>query len=134
MPIFTNHKMYQQILNELYKKGSFDEMISFCNDEFEKGKSSYLLYGARGKAFYELKKYEFATSDLSKAIELSPTYAIGFFNRSQCYIDLEKYDLAILDIEKLIQLTPKDIFMNFWDLLMLMLMTMIGQLKITIYF
>lgn len=92
--------MHQQILNELYKKGSFDEMISFCNDEFEKGKSSYLLYGARGRAFYELKKYEFAVSDLSKAIELFPTYATGFFNRSQCYIDLEKYDLAILDIEK----------------------------------
>ncbi len=100
MPIFTNHKTHQLILNELYKKGNFEEMVIFCSDEIEKDKLSYLLYGARGKAFYELKKYEYAETDLSRAIELFPEYGAGFFNRSQCYIDLEKYDLAILDIEK----------------------------------
>jgi tetratricopeptide (TPR) repeat protein len=46
------------------------------------------------------QKYEYAVSDLSKAIELFPEYSSGFFNRSHCYIDSEKYYLAILDLEK----------------------------------
>ncbi len=88
------------ILEELYEQKNFIEIVDYCTKQSEIDPSSYLYFGARGKAFYELDKIDEAVIDLTRAIELNPEYVTGFYNRSKCYFDLEQYPLAIADIEK----------------------------------
>ncbi len=88
-----------EILLEYFKSENFVGLVEYCNSKIEFEKHNHLYFGARGKAYYELGEYGKAVEDLSRALELSPTYSIGLYNRGLCYYDTEEYELAIKDLE-----------------------------------
>ncbi len=88
-------------LNNLFQKNEFSEMIVFCDSKIKNNEIDYLIWGARGKAYYELEEYDEAILSLSNAIELLPTYVVGFYNRGLSYYFKDKFQLAINDFENL---------------------------------
>jgi len=62
----------------------------------------------RGVSYFQLKKYEAAVADFTKAIELNPVVIEAYQWRGMAYESQKKNDLAIADYSKLIALSPKD--------------------------
>lgn len=88
----------ETLTNYFYKK-DFVGMINYCNSKIELDELNYIFFGARGKAFFEMEKFDNAIIDISRALELNPNYALGLYNRGICYYSTDKYDLAIRDLE-----------------------------------
>lgn len=57
------------------------------------------LYGIVGCTGY-------AIADLSRAIDLDPTYGAAYTERGICYMDLKMYDRAKADLDRAISLSP----------------------------
>ena len=93
----SNETQLFDALNKYFSKKDFYGLIDYCTSEIKFQESNYLLFGARGKAFYEIEKFEEAVLDISKSIKLNPSYVLGLYNRGLCYYQLEKYFLAIKD-------------------------------------
>ncbi|MEA1972522.1 MAG: GIY-YIG nuclease family protein [Candidatus Cloacimonadota bacterium] len=89
-----------EILRNLYKKKDFNGLINYCNFQIALDDSKYILFGARGKAYIEIEKFDKAVIDISRAVELNQNYALGYYNRGICYYFIDKYELAISDLEK----------------------------------
>tara|TARA_Y100001954_G_C15583480_1_gene489575 strand:- start:136 stop:729 length:594 start_codon:yes stop_codon:yes gene_type:complete len=54
------------------------------------------------------QNYQSALSDLSKAIELKPNYALAYYNRGLVKTRLNDFNGAIDDYSKAIEINPKD--------------------------
>jgi len=67
-----------------------------------------MAYNNRGNAYSELKQYEEAIEDYSKAIELNPNDAEAYNNRGTAYDELQHQEEAIGDYSKAIELDPND--------------------------
>ena len=88
----------------------FELAGKFAEDEGIKKEARENLavtYNNRGVAYHELKQYERAIEDFSKAIELNPNLADGYYNRGFTYHELKQYERAIEDYNKAIELNPK---------------------------
>lgn len=48
-----------------------------------------------------------AIADLSKAIEVDPSYSAAYTERAICYMDLKQYDKAKVDLDRAVQLNPR---------------------------
>lgn len=57
------------------------------------------LFIRKGYAFYEQKEYDNALKTYSCAIELSPDYALGYYNRAFTWIAKNDYDNALSDCD-----------------------------------
>lgn len=64
-------------------------------------------YNNRGIAYRQLKRYDLASADYSKAIELNPKNAIFFLNRANVRSDLNRPDDAMADYGQAIALDAK---------------------------
>jgi tetratricopeptide (TPR) repeat protein/serine/threonine protein kinase len=62
----------------------------------------------RGIAHSNLRQYDNALADFSKAIKLKPDYAGAWNNRGNAYDALGQYDSALADYSKAIELKPDD--------------------------
>ena len=65
-----------------------------------------LFYNRRGLIYEELKQFEQAQTDYTKAIELNPKWAIPFNNRGFVRMHLKNWDGAKQDLETAISLDP----------------------------
>ena len=63
---------------------------------------------ATGNFYMELKQWDKAIADYSKAIELDPKNAWALSNRANIYSQLKQWDKAIADYTKAIELDPKN--------------------------
>jgi tetratricopeptide (TPR) repeat protein len=72
------------------------------------GQQYFWAYGSRGLAYYDLKEYQHALSDLNRAIEFNPLYAWGYSQRGRIYRHLKRYDDALSDLTRAIELAPDD--------------------------
>jgi WD40 repeat protein/tetratricopeptide (TPR) repeat protein len=63
-------------------------------------------YKDRGDAYNELKQWDKAIADFSKAIELDPNRGRRWNNRGYTYLHLKQWDRAIADCSKAIELEP----------------------------
>ena len=61
-----------------------------------------------GLTFACMKNYEGARIELTKAIEINPTYAAAYANRGVAYMKQQKYSSALDDLKKAEELDPKD--------------------------
>ena len=95
----TTHTQIYEALSNYFEKKDFVGLIEYCSSKIEFDNSNYLYFGARGKAYSNLEKYENAIIDLTRALELHANYAIGFYNRGVCYYKTGQYELAIKDLE-----------------------------------
>ena len=64
------------------------------------------FYG-RGNAYYELKNYQNAISDYTKAILLNPSNVNAYFNRGVVYFEQQNYPKAINDFTQILRLQPE---------------------------
>jgi tetratricopeptide (TPR) repeat protein len=65
-------------------------------------------YVNRGAANAKLGNLPNALSDLTKGLELDPTWKVGYLNRSIVYNQQGQYDLALGDLDKYLKYDPKN--------------------------
>lgn len=63
-------------------------------------------YYNRGVARLEKREHDPAISDLTKAIEKNPRFAIAYFYRGRAYLGKGEHDQAISDFNKAIEIDP----------------------------
>jgi len=63
-------------------------------------------YYDRGNLYYDLKQWDLAIAEYTKAIETNPNYAPSYNNRGIIYRKLKQWDLALNDYNKAIELNP----------------------------
>eukprot|EP00877_Chromochloris_zofingiensis_P014877 jgi/Chrzof1/9643/Cz04g10220.t1 len=59
-----------------------------------------------GNAAFSSQNYDTAVQHFSKCVELDPTDAVHYSNRSAAYANLAKYDEALADAQKVIAMKP----------------------------
>jgi len=97
----------QQLLVE--KK--FTEAIQIYNRAKQIDSTQYDLYTGRGTAYFEMKDYENAFNDFSKAISVKPDSALAYHYRANLLYTLLYTEEAILDNTKAIERATDDKFL-----------------------
>jgi len=64
--------------------------------------SRYLMLKSRSRMYRDLKKYDLAVEDNSKALELYPNCGDCYIERAEIYRTQKKYDLVFADYDKLL--------------------------------
>ena len=64
-------------------------------------------YYDRGVVRLEKGEHDAAISDLTKAIEMRPRFALAHFYRGRAYLGKSEYDKAISDFTEAIEITPE---------------------------
>jgi tetratricopeptide (TPR) repeat protein len=62
----------------------------------------------QGNAYYQLKDYQAAIADYTKAIEINPNITEPYIYRGSLYSKLNEYQAAIADYTKVIEINPND--------------------------
>lgn len=65
-------------------------------------------YVGQGMSYASLKDFDNAVREFTRAIELSPNYAVAYANRGVAYMQQKKLNLALDDLKKAAELSPKD--------------------------
>ncbi|MBN8688194.1 MAG: tetratricopeptide repeat protein [Chitinophagales bacterium] len=89
----------------------FTEAIQVYNRAKQIDSTQYDLYTGRGTAYFELKEYENAFNDFSKAIAVRPDSALAYHYRANLLYTLLYTDEAILDNTKAIERATDDRFL-----------------------
>jgi len=64
-------------------------------------------YYDRGVARLDKREFDLAISDLTRAIEMRPGFAMAHFYRGRAYLGKRELDQAISDLNKAIEIDPK---------------------------
>jgi tetratricopeptide (TPR) repeat protein len=64
------------------------------------------LYSDRGVAKWRLRQLDGALADFTKAISLSPDYAVAYNNRGNVYMDMNRTEDAFKDFDRAVALSP----------------------------
>ncbi len=65
-------------------------------------------YVGQGMTYASLKDFDNAIKEFTRAIELSPKYAVAYANRGVAYMQQKKLNLALDDLKKAAELNPQD--------------------------
>lgn len=90
------------------QKGEFQQGIHLYSKYIEQDQKNPLAYYQRGKAYFKLKDYQAAQSDLSKAIALAPEDAELLSERGLVFLMAQKQEKAIDDFNKAVEMEPKN--------------------------
>lgn len=74
------------------------------------GQPDAFTYCKRGRALYNLGKYEQALIDLNRSIILDSEYEEAYFMRGLCYLDQEHFELAVNEFLQSLEFQP----LSFW--------------------
>lgn len=85
------------------KAGRFSDAIDCCNEIIKRSPNFADAYTLRGASYFELKKYQEALSDTSKAISLDSSKTLPYIVRGRTYRELKNYQNALSDFEKVMQ-------------------------------
>lgn len=58
--------------------------------------------------YVSMRDYENALVEFSRAIELTPSYAVAYANRGVTFMQQRKYNKALDDLKKAVELSPRD--------------------------
>jgi protein O-mannosyl-transferase len=89
----------------LYSR-SYSDTMSFYNSSISQNPDNASLYNNRGNAKNNIKDFQGAIEDFTKAIELKPNYVFAYNNRGNAYKTIGDPDKAIKDFNKAIELSP----------------------------
>ena len=98
-----------QILDEgqrLHADGKLKEALERYDFVISRSENYADAYLKRGWLYNDLKNYNLAIVDFTKAQEISPSFSDAFFGRGYAYYKQENYELAIKDFDKVIELQP----------------------------
>ena len=113
--IFLAVPSYSQTFNELVKRyrvaqklEEYENMILILDTMLIKYPNNQpeITYFNRGNTYRQLKEYNMAILDYTKAIGIKPDYASAFNNRGISYFDMDEYENAIKDYTEVIKLKP----------------------------
>ncbi len=80
--------------------------LTLWTDTIEKYDNIAMAYLNRGVYYLDAKDYTASGKDLSKALEIDPTYATAYYNRGKVYQATQQRDAALQDYNKAIELKP----------------------------
>jgi len=103
MKINTNALLKK--VENVFNQKKFYEIIALLTDEVLVKQKNAELYVLRGNTCYNIKEYNNAIEDYSKAIDINPNSEIAFYNRGLALFANKEYDNAIADYTKAIDLT-----------------------------
>eukprot|EP00249_Psilotum_nudum_P009380 c21897_g1_i1 orf=331-1443(+) len=99
--------------NALYAAGKYEEALECYTNALDilpehasTNETCSMCYSNRAICFLQLKKYEAAMTESSKALELNPTYLKALLRRSQAQENLGHLDEAVADMKKVVDLDP----------------------------
>jgi len=84
----------------------WENELTLWSDAIEKNDSIHMAYLNRGVYHLDTKNLAAAEKDLTRSIELDPTYAKSYYNRGMVYQQQRKLEAALQDYNKAIQLNP----------------------------
>ncbi|HAT71391.1 MAG TPA: hypothetical protein DCS63_01065 [Elusimicrobia bacterium] len=84
------------------------DSLSLWEDVLRKYPLEYVAYYGRGNAHRAAGEHDKALLDLTRCLELAPTYWKAYNNRGRLFADRGDYDKAITDYGKAISLKPDD--------------------------
>jgi len=91
-------------------KGDFKQGIHLYSQYIKQNNQDPKAYYQRGKAYFKIKDYNAAISDLNKAMQLAPDDAHLTSERGLIYFMAKKEDKAISDFDKAVELEPENPF------------------------
>ncbi len=91
-------------------KGDFKQGIHLYSKYIEADQSYPIAFYQRGKAYFKIKDYNAALSDLTKAIALQPEEAHFFGERGLIYYMAQNSENAIADFDHAVALEPENPF------------------------
>jgi len=80
--------------------------LTLWSDTIEKYDNIPMAYLNRGVYYLDAKDYTASEKDLTRALELDPTYATVYYNRGKVFQETQRRDAAIQDYNKAIELKP----------------------------
>ena len=86
----------------------YDEAIDLVDAQIKK-KPSSSLYQTRAYIYAGRDRFDKAIDDLSKAIELNPTWSSLYYTRAYYYFELDLMDEAIEGFSECIDVNPRDV-------------------------
>ncbi len=111
----NNGKVYFLRAKQYFHLHYFVAALADCNtaililsDAPDTDGSLEMAYFYRGGVFNNMRKFDRASDDFTKVIQISPTNATPYNLRGWACLWMGKYDKAIEDFKKSIQLNPKD--------------------------
>lgn len=109
LPSISHGVIPQRYINEVYPVD--DTIASFTkviNAQRLQGTALADIYRERGTHYAELRHYDKAIFDFSRAIELNNNYVTAYINRANAYAKLEQYKQAYQDFAVAQKLSPKN--------------------------
>ncbi|MCH8904516.1 MAG: tetratricopeptide repeat protein [Bacteroidetes bacterium] len=82
------------------------DSTTLWTDVVEKFPETFYGYYARGKTYYDEKKFQLSVIDLDKAVQIDPTNLKAHLNRGMAHNELGNYNLAIQSFTSIINLRP----------------------------
>ncbi|TRU05080.1 MAG: serine protease [Microcystis sp. Msp_OC_L_20101000_S702] len=101
----NNPNHYNEKLAVLDQLKRYDEGLAAINQAINLAPRA-AWYVNRGFLYYNQQKYELASDDYNKAIEINPNFAEAYNNRGLLYYNQQKYELALADYSKAIEINP----------------------------
>ncbi|MDB9405455.1 tetratricopeptide repeat-containing serine protease family protein, partial [Microcystis sp. CS-574] len=101
----NNPNHYNEKLAVLDQLKRYDEGLAAINQAINLAPRA-AWYVNRGFLYYNQQKYELASDDYNKAIEINPNFAEAYNNRGLLYYNQQKYELALADFSKAIEINP----------------------------
>lgn len=92
------------------QKGDFKQGIHLYSQYITQNNQNPVAFYQRGKAYFKIKDYQAAQSDLSKAIKLKPESAELFAERGLVYYMAKQPDNAMADFNKAVDMEPQNPF------------------------
>ena len=106
----TYARAYSNLGFALNRIGKFDEGIAYISKGLLFSADAALLhrmYDNRGFAKSNLKDYEGAVADFTKAVELNPNNPRVFYHRAESHAQEENYEDAYADVQTALRLDPE---------------------------
>ncbi|RAL38912.1 hypothetical protein DM860_015273 [Cuscuta australis] len=103
-------EQFKLLANESFKAHKFAEAIDLYTRAIESDGQNAVYWANRAFAHTKLKEYGPAVHDASKAIEVDPKYAKGYYRRGDAYLAMGKFEDALKDFQQANRLCPNDPF------------------------
>ena len=100
---------HMEKLRELFASGDFPALLRLAQSELRGclPEAQHVLYGAIGRAHFELQEYPEAVAALDQALALNPHYAAGLRTRGQAYVELREHQRAVQDLVRAMGAGPQ---------------------------
>jgi len=86
--------------NDRLKQGDYPGAIEALTKTIERDPINFGAYLNRGVAYANLKEFDKAIADYSRAIEIVPGFGRAYHDRGHVYAALKQYDRAIADYDQ----------------------------------